>query len=126
MRTLAVTVSHADLPGEAPVGVVDQVLDVGAEVLRTYRPTTIIVEQIEQSHLMQRLPEVISHQASAIALHRDGHACTAGIDACLVLALGRSPQGVGQMVMVGQIELAAVADDDRYRVHQQVVPEVSL
>ena len=28
--------------------------------------------------------------------------------------------------MIGQIELAAVADDDPDRVHQQVVPEVVL
>ncbi len=59
-------------------------------------------------------------------LHRDDHPCILGIDTRLVLTLRRLPQGVGQMVMVGQIELAAVADDHGNRVHQQIVSQVFL
>ena len=70
---------------------------------------------------MHLLPEVIGVQAATTVLNPGDQVRVSGIDACLVLALCRLPQGVGQMVMVGQIEVAAVADDDRHRVQQQIV-----
>ena len=65
-------------------------------------------------------------QVGEIVQHGDSNAGVPRVYTRLVLALGRLPQGIGQMVMIGQIELATVADNDGNRVHDQVILEVIL
>ena len=59
---------------------------------------------------------MIPLQAGTIMLDYRHHPAVLGVDACFVRSFGCLPQRIGQVVVIGQVELAAVAYHHRYGV----------
>ena len=91
VRILKVAVSGANHPGETPVRVVEQILHMREEVLRAYRPCTIVVIQVDQAVFLHHFPEVITLQVGDIMQHLDNNTGVLRVYTRLVLTLGRLP-----------------------------------